>query len=185
MVCESVCPTDTKFNRLIWPSSHILNIYYNFIVMVIFLWNLLKYWRDIPVNIYLFKVNNRNTRKRCKISSKLTIKIPERGHWRHTVVFIVNFEHISYLFLQFLLLILRFYLFPGIFILSCWHFQIACCRIGHYSNQILQQKNRRCEVSLLLTLTWWIIISTNINHSKFCSLVLILAISNWMIKTYS
>ena len=128
---------------------------------------------------------HRNTRKRCKISSKLTIKIPERGHWRHTVVFIVNFEHISHLFLQFLLLILRFYLFPGIFILSCWNFQIACCRIGHYSNQILQQENRCCEVSLLLTLTWWIIISTNINHSKFCSLLLILAISNWMIKTYS
>ena len=31
-----------------------------------------------PANIYLFKVNNRNTRKRCEIYSKLTIKIPER-----------------------------------------------------------------------------------------------------------
>ena len=29
-----------------------------------------------PTNIYWFKVNNRNTRKRCKIWSKLTIKIP-------------------------------------------------------------------------------------------------------------
>ena len=28
--------------------------------------------------MYLFKVNNRNTRKRCKISSKLTINTPER-----------------------------------------------------------------------------------------------------------
>ena len=27
-------------------------------------------------NIYLFKFNNRNTRKRCEICSKLTIKIP-------------------------------------------------------------------------------------------------------------
>ena len=26
------------------------------------------------------KVNNRNTRTRCEISSKLTIKIPERRH---------------------------------------------------------------------------------------------------------
>ena len=31
-----------------------------------------------PVNIYLFKVTNRNTRKRCEICSKLTIKTPER-----------------------------------------------------------------------------------------------------------
>ena len=28
--------------------------------------------------IYLLKVNNRNTRTRCEICSKLTIKIPER-----------------------------------------------------------------------------------------------------------
>ena len=32
----------------------------------------------IPANIYLFKVKNRNTRKRCEISSKLTVKRPER-----------------------------------------------------------------------------------------------------------
>ena len=31
-----------------------------------------------PANIYLFKVNNRNTRKRCEVSSKLIIKAPER-----------------------------------------------------------------------------------------------------------
>ena len=31
-----------------------------------------------PANIYLFKVNNINTRKRCEIYSKLTIKTPER-----------------------------------------------------------------------------------------------------------
>ena len=31
-----------------------------------------------PANIYSFKVSNRNTRRRCKIRSKLTIKTPER-----------------------------------------------------------------------------------------------------------
>ena len=31
-----------------------------------------------PANVYLFKFNNRNTRKRCEIRSKLTIKTPER-----------------------------------------------------------------------------------------------------------
>ena len=34
--------------------------------------------RSYPANIYLFKVNNRNTRKRCEICSKLTIKTLER-----------------------------------------------------------------------------------------------------------
>ena len=31
-----------------------------------------------PTNIYLFKANNRNTRKRCEICSKLTMEISER-----------------------------------------------------------------------------------------------------------
>ena len=57
-----------------------------------------------PANIYLFKINNRNIRKRCEICSKLTIKPPERHHWRHSGVFLVNFKQISQLFLVFLLL---------------------------------------------------------------------------------
>ena len=40
-------------------------------------------------NIYLFKVNNENTRKRCEICSKLIIKTPERRH-------IVDFEPASW-----------------------------------------------------------------------------------------
>ena len=59
---------------------------------------------DFPVNIFLFKVNNRNTRNRCEICSKLIIKTPERRQRRRSCVFIVNFEHISHLFLVFLLL---------------------------------------------------------------------------------
>ena len=31
-----------------------------------------------PLNIYLLKVNDRNTRTRCEICLKLTIKTPER-----------------------------------------------------------------------------------------------------------
>ena len=61
----------------------------------------------IPAGIYLLKVNNRNTRTRCEICSKLTINTPERRHWRRSGVFIVNFEHISYLVLVFLLLTLN------------------------------------------------------------------------------
>ena len=32
-----------------------------------------------PVSIYLFKFNNKNTRKRCEISSKLTKNLPKKG----------------------------------------------------------------------------------------------------------
>ena len=42
------------------------------------------------VGIYMFKVNNRNTRTRCEISSKLTGKTLERRHWRRSSVFIVK-----------------------------------------------------------------------------------------------
>ena len=57
-----------------------------------------------PLGIYLLKVIIRSTRTRCDICSKLTIKRPERHHWRRSGVFIINFEHISLLVLVFLLL---------------------------------------------------------------------------------
>ena len=38
---------------------------------------------------------------------KLTIRTPERRHWRRSGVFIVNFEQISHFVLVFLLLTLR------------------------------------------------------------------------------
>ena len=60
--------------------------------------------RSYPVGIYLFKVNNRNTRTRCEICLKLAIKTPEGRHWRFSGVFIVNFEQISHVVLVFLLL---------------------------------------------------------------------------------
>ena len=63
--------------------------------------------RTNPAGIYLLKVNNRNTRTRCEICSKLTIKTPERRQWRRSGVFTVNFEHISHLALVFLLLTLN------------------------------------------------------------------------------
>ena len=55
--------------------------------------------------IYLFEVNNRNTRKCSEMCSKLTIKTPERRQ----DVFLVSllFEHVSHLFIVFLLLTLN------------------------------------------------------------------------------
>ena len=66
-----------------------------------------------PVDIYLLKVNNRNTRTRCEICSKLTKKTLERRHWRRSSIFSVNFEHISRLVLVFLLLTLSMWLPAG------------------------------------------------------------------------
>ena len=62
-----------------------------------------------PVNIYLLKVNNKNSRTRCVIYSKLTKKTPEGPHWHedinknwhHSIVSVVNFEKIPHLFLVF------------------------------------------------------------------------------------
>ena len=45
-------------------------------------------------NINLLKINERNVRKRCEIYLKLTIKAPERRHWRRSGIFIVNFDYV-------------------------------------------------------------------------------------------
>ena len=75
-------------------------------------WNI--YW-TFPAGIYLLKVNNRNTRTKCEICWKLTIKAPER---RRSGAFIVSFEHISQLVVVFLLLILNMKMLAGMLIKS-------------------------------------------------------------------
>ena len=50
---------------------------------------------NYPADIYLLKVTNRNSRKRCEKYLKSIIKSPERHHSRRSGVFIVNFKHIS------------------------------------------------------------------------------------------
>ena len=49
--------------------------------------------------------SNRNTRKGCEIYSKVTIKAPERHQELRYGIFVINFEHISHLFLVLLLLL--------------------------------------------------------------------------------
>ena len=48
----------------------------DFFGVISILWWALEY--NFPVGIYLFKFNNRNTRTRCEIWSKLTIRTPKR-----------------------------------------------------------------------------------------------------------
>ena len=65
--------------------------------------------RIAPGTTDLLKVNNRNTRTRCKICSKLTIKTTRR----RSGVLIINFEYFSHLFLVFLLITLNMQLPAG------------------------------------------------------------------------
>ena len=60
------------------------------------------FWRIIPANIYLLKDNNRNTRTRSEICWKLTIKTPEKRHWRRHVplCFVAMLHFISASFLH-------------------------------------------------------------------------------------
>ena len=71
-----------------------------------------------PAFTCLKLIEARSTRTRCEICSKLTMKIPERCHWRPGIFIVnfVNFEHISHLVLVFLLLILNMQLPAGMLI---------------------------------------------------------------------
>ena len=62
--------------------------------------------RELRILLYLLKVNNEDTRKRYEICSKLINEICSG-------VFIINFEHISYLVLVLLLLTLNMLLPSG------------------------------------------------------------------------
>ena len=81
-----------------------------------------KQCQHFPNDIYLFKVNNRNTRTMREICSKLTKKAPERRHWR---IFIANFKLISHIVLVFPLLNLNKQMSEGFCCLRllavCWY----------------------------------------------------------------
>ena len=85
---------------------------------------LTDYCKRFPVGMYLFRVNNGNTRTICEICSNLTINTLSLllilkkfytlfhcfrcwPHWRRSGVFIVNFEQISHISLVFPLLTLN------------------------------------------------------------------------------
>ena len=63
--------------------------------------------RTTPANIYRLKPNNRNTRTRCKMYSKLMTETAEPRHWRRSGVIFVKFEQISHVVLVFLMLTLN------------------------------------------------------------------------------
>ena len=63
-----------------------------------------------PTDIYLFKLNNGETRKVCSVYSKLIIKTSELRQWRHFGFFFVNYEQIWHIVLVVPLLTLNKYL---------------------------------------------------------------------------
>ena len=72
-----------------------------------------------PAGNFRFKVNDRNTKTRCQICTKLTIKTPDK------------FEHILYLVLVFLLLTL-------ISIFFFFFFLICICQLGKKTYRVGQ-----------------------------------------------
>ena len=91
----------------VWSVEHSLFIVVKLLRFKYKRWRIfLKYLLLIhfPAGNYMFKVNNRNTRTRCEICSKLTIKAPERRHACQPDAW--HFGHISHLVLVFLLLTL-------------------------------------------------------------------------------
>ena len=81
-------------HSIICETKPLTNSFWSFriaaIVMLVFLFTVGVVSNQ---NIYLFKFNNKNTRKRCEICSKLTIKTPV--YHTSCSVFIVNFEQVN------------------------------------------------------------------------------------------
>ena len=93
---EQCCRIKKDWHKLLLQKRR----YSEFFWSVIFLFGLNKEIYRVnlhPTGIYLLKVNNRNTKTRCEIRSKLTINTPERLHWPRSDVFIVNFEYVSHI----------------------------------------------------------------------------------------
>ena len=98
---------------LLWKSKCWLDIYQTNPVLLIFI--------TFSANIYLFKTNNKNTRKCCETCSELTIQKLERRYCCRFSAIIVNLEHVPHLFLAFLSLTLSRKMFPGFEHVIQWH----------------------------------------------------------------
>ena len=98
---KTFCQTPDNNGYLIFRNSSIFSV-----------WRVYQTANLQPISylvaIYLLKGNNRNTRTRCEICSKLIKQSNDAK--RRSGAFIVNFEHISHLVLVFLLLTLNMWI---------------------------------------------------------------------------
>ena len=98
----SKCDEIRSFADLVTFSEEILNGKCHFLCSfcISFYSDEIHRFTDNPAHKFLFKVNNRSSRKICEIFSKLTIQTPELvlelvTRTRYGI-FLVNFEHISH-----------------------------------------------------------------------------------------
>ena len=115
------CSEISRKFRLLRKSATILNEASSYLYT---LGNDIYTGKNSSTNIYLFRVNNSNTRKRREICSKLAIMSLQR----RSTVFIVNFEYI-YTFLHLFLVFLYCWLWtikcllgPILSIYKCWNY---------------------------------------------------------------
>ena len=106
---------------------------------------------NILVIIYLLDVNNRNTRKRCEICSNLTIKT---RYWCRSGEYIANFEHISHLFLVFLLLTLCKEMLTGMLQLDNHVVLHGCVPLQLFSGMSILLTVCRCYLLCNLSSQW-------------------------------
>ena len=89
LLCTRAFPKATlKFGKVL-SANETIGVNINFSKLF---WQLFQKSCRPHILVGMFKVNNRNTRTRCKICSKLTIKTPERRHFPSASI--VNFEHV-------------------------------------------------------------------------------------------
>ena len=131
-VCCVKCQSDWKQNCLLNPLPSLVLYFTVFQVRII------KSSECNPFSAKIFLVQSPqwNTRRKCEICSKLTIKTPEQRHWRCSGVLNVNFEHVSHLFLMFLL----YNFCPG---------NIYLFKVNN------ENTKKRCEISSNLTLVYF------------------------------
>ena len=122
-----------------------------------------------PNRQILLKVNNRNTRTRCEICSKLTIKTSERRHWRLSGVFIVDFEHISHLVLVFLKLTLSCWMPPAMSQSDSSGFLSTVLESFRYTRTFLTTTNQKASflnLALNLKIKWFVSSFINLANKR-------------------
>ena len=116
-----------------------------------------------PAGIYLFKVNNKNTRTMCEICPKFMIKTIEQRHWHCFGIFIVNFEKIlhncsSVSIVPFEKVNARWVINSGSFLMTSFYY------LHNMRKQIVDSQCKQCckltekiTVKLISTLFWCLV----------------------------
>ena len=110
---------------------------------------------EIPAGIYLLKVNYRKTRTRCEICSKLTIKLPERRHWRQ----LASFWYLYLLTLKIFHTLLSVSIVNFEHVISGWGKKVSKVPhiISHFKNDTMSTKNHLTNYVLAIKRRTWFV----------------------------